>query len=183
MISRVLGFVRTWTMAFALGSTLLSSSYQVANNLPNQLYELVMGGMLVTAFLPVYMSVKKKLGQQAGNEYASNLLTIVVVFLGVGVGALHRVPLGGHLHAELLLRPAEMTQSVFFFQFFAIQIVFYGATAIISGLLNANRDYLWSSIAPAANNIIVIASFMPVRGRRAAEPGARALHHRHRQPA
>ena len=43
-------------MAAAIGMSLLSSSYQVANNLPNMLYELVMGGMLVTAFLPVYMA-------------------------------------------------------------------------------------------------------------------------------
>ena len=41
MISRITGFVRTWAMAFALGSTLLASSYTVANNLPNMLYELV----------------------------------------------------------------------------------------------------------------------------------------------
>ena len=54
----------------------------------------------------------------------------------------------------------EMAQSVFFFQFFAIQIVFSGATAIISGLLNANRDYLWSAIAPAAQSIVVIVSFL-----------------------
>ena len=59
LLSRITGFARTWAMAFALGSTFLSSSYQVANNLPNMLYELVMAGMLVTAFLPVYISVKK----------------------------------------------------------------------------------------------------------------------------
>ena len=39
--SRVTGLLRTWAMAFALGSTMLASSYQVANNLPNMLYELV----------------------------------------------------------------------------------------------------------------------------------------------
>ena len=44
---------------------------------------LVMGGMLVTAFLPVYISVKKKSGTGAGNAYASNLLTLVTIFLGV----------------------------------------------------------------------------------------------------
>ncbi|MFR3092154.1 MAG: lipid II flippase MurJ [Eggerthella lenta] len=38
--------------------------------------------------------------------------------------------------------------------------MFYGACAIVSGLLNANRDYLWSSIAPVANNVIVIATFI-----------------------
>ena len=53
-----------------------------------------------------------------------------------------------------------MALSVFFFQFFAIQIVFSGATAIVSGLLSANRDYLWSSIAPAAQSVVVIASFL-----------------------
>ena len=83
IISRITGFARTWAMAFALGSTFVSSSYQVANNLPNMLYELVMGGMLITAFLPVYLSVKKQLGDRRGNEYASNLLTIVVVLLAI----------------------------------------------------------------------------------------------------
>ena len=160
MISRITGFARTWIMAFALGSTLLSSSYQVANNLPNQLYELVVGGMLVTAFLPVYMSVKKKLGQQAGNEYASNLLTIVVLFLGIVSAFCIAFPSVAIYTQSFYSDQSEMTQSVFFFQFFAIQIVLYGATAIVSGLLNANRDYLWSSIAPVANNIIVIATFI-----------------------
>ena len=160
MVSRVLGFVRTWTMAFALGSTLLSSSYQVANNLPSQLYELVIGGILVTAFLPVYLSVKKKLGQRAGNEYASSLLTIVVVLLGVVAALCIAFPAFFIYTQSFYSDQREMAQSVFFFQFFAIQIVFSGATAIISGLLNANRDYLWSSIAPAAQSVVVIASFL-----------------------
>ena len=82
IISRITGFMRTWAMAFALGSTMLASSYQVANNLPNMLYELVVGGMLVTAFLPVYVSVKDRLGVKGGNEYASNLLSLTFIVLG-----------------------------------------------------------------------------------------------------
>lgn len=69
IVSRVTGFIRTWAMAAAIGMSLLSSSYQVANNLPNMLYELVMGGMLVTAFLPVYMGVRREQGREASNEY------------------------------------------------------------------------------------------------------------------
>ena len=34
IVSRVTGFIRTWAMAAAIGMSLLSSSYQVANNLP-----------------------------------------------------------------------------------------------------------------------------------------------------
>ena len=159
MISRITGFARTWAMAFALGSTMLSSSYQVANTLPNQLYELVVGGMLVTAFLPVYLSVKKKLGQRASNEYASNLLTIVVVLLGI-VSALCMLFPSAIIYTQSFYSDqAEMATAMLLFQFFAIQVVFYGASAILQGLLNANRDYLWSAIAPVANNVIVIATF------------------------
>ena len=41
-----------------------------------------------------------------------------------------------------------MGTAVFLFQFFAIQTVFYGGSSILSGLLNANRDYFWSTVAP-----------------------------------
>lgn len=160
LLSRITGFARTWAMAYALGSSFLSSSYQVANNLPNMLYELVMAGMLVTAFLPVYISVRKKLGTRAGNEYASNLLTIVTVILGA-------VSLFSIMFPHLIVYTQtfysdqdSMGTAVFLFQFFAIQTVFYGASSILSGLLNANRNYFWSTIAPVANNVIVIATFV-----------------------
>lgn len=160
IVSRITGFGRTWAMAFALGSTFVSSAYQVANNLPNMLFELVMGGMLVTAFLPVYVSTKKRLGEQRGNEYASNLLTIVVLLLGA-VSVLCMVfPAQVIFTQTFYSDQQEMSLAVFFFQFFAIQIVFYGASTIVSGLLNANREYFWSSIAPVFNNVIVIASFL-----------------------
>ncbi len=160
ILSRITGFARTWAMAYALGATFLSSSYQVANNLPNMLYELVMGGMLVTAFLPVYVSVKKKLGKTEGNIYASNLMTLVVLVLGI-------VALIGILFPQAIIYTQSfysdqqtMTTAVLLFQFFAIQTIFYGGSSIFSGLLNANRDYLWSSIAPVFNNLVVIATFI-----------------------
>ena len=160
LFSRITGFLRTWAMAFALGSSFLSSSYQVANNLPNMLYELVMGGMLVTAFLPVYISVKKKSGTRAGNAYASNLLTLVTIFLGV-LSVLCMVFPAQVIYTQTFYSDQSSSAlATFFFQYFAIQLMFYGASSIVSGLLNANRDYLWSSIAPVANNVIVIATFL-----------------------
>ena len=160
IFSRITGFFRTWAMAFALGSTFLASSYQVANNLPNSLYELVVGGMLVTAFLPVYVSVKKKLGQEGANGYASNLLSLTILFLGI-VSVLCMVFSAQLIYTQSFMSDQEqMSTAVFFFRFFAIQIVFYGVGAIVSGLLNASRDYFWSSIAPAFNNVIVIVTFL-----------------------
>jgi putative peptidoglycan lipid II flippase len=53
-----------------------------------------------------------------------------------------------------------MGTATLLFRFFAIQVVFYGASSILSGILNANRDYIWGAIAPVFNNIIVIATFL-----------------------
>ena len=160
LLSRITGFFRTWAMAFAMGSTLLASSYQVANNLPMMLYDMVIGGMLVTAFLPVYVSVKKKLGEEGGNEYASNLLTLTIIFVGC-VSLLCSIFAPQLIFTQSFLSNQEaMGTSVFFFRFFAFQILFYSAGSIVSGLLNAHRDFLWSSIAPVFNNIIVIITFV-----------------------
>ncbi|WP_165253692.1 murein biosynthesis integral membrane protein MurJ [Adlercreutzia sp. ZJ304] len=160
IISRITGFARTWAMAFALGATFLSSSYQVANNLPNMLYELVMGGMLTTAFLPVYMSIKRKMGRSYSRRYASNLLTIVVLLMGILSLLCILFPAQVIYTQTFFSNQEEMSTSVFFFQFFAVQLVFYGASSIISGLLNANRDYIWGAIAPVFNNLVVIVTFI-----------------------
>ena len=157
MISRITGFIRTWAMGFAMGTTLLSSSYQVACNLPNQLYELVMGGMLVTAFLPVYVSLRKRQGVERANAYASTLLGIVVVILGI-VALLGTLFAPQVVYTQMFLNPSGDRELVtYFFRFFAIQLLFYGVSAIVGGLLNASRDYFWSSAAPIANNVVVIA--------------------------
>ncbi len=160
IISRITGFMRTWAMAFALGSTLLASSYQVANNLPNMLYELVMGGMLVTAFLPVYVSTKEKLGEKGGAEYASNLMSITFIILGI-VALICTIFAPTLIYTQSFMSDqGTMNDAIFFFRFFAIQIVFYGLSSIVSGLLNASRDYLWSSAAPIFNNVIVTITFI-----------------------
>lgn len=161
IVSRVTGFIRTWAMAAAIGMSLLSSSYQVANNLPNMLYELVMGGMLVTAFLPVYMGVRREQGREASNEYVGNLLGILLLLLG-GISLLGTVFAPGFIWTQSFLSGdgGSMDTAAFMFRFFAIQILFYGLGSVFSGVLNAHRDYFWSTFAPVLNNVIVIASFM-----------------------
>lgn len=161
IVSRVTGFIRTWAMAAAIGMSLLSSSYQVANNLPNMLYELVMGGMLVTAFLPVYMGVRREQGREASNEYVGNLLGILLLLLG-GISVLGTVFASGFIWTQSFLSGdgGSMDTAAFMFRFFAIQILFYGLGSVFSGVLNAHRDYFWSTFAPVLNNVIVIASFM-----------------------
>ena len=171
VISRITGFFRTWAQAYAMGATLLASCYTVANNLPNQLYELVIGGMIVTAFLPVYLSVKQRAGREGANAYVSNLLSIVFVLMGV------LTVLCIAFAAQLVwiqsagTDQAQMADAVYLFRFFAVEVLLYCLSSIASGVLNAERDYLWSNAAPIFNNFITIASFLAYPPLAAVNPG------------
>lgn len=161
VVSRLTGFLRTWGQAYALGVTVAASCYSVANNLPNQLYEIVIGGMLVTAFLPVYLSVKQREGTKGANAYTSNLVSIVLILMGA-------VTILGFVFARQVVWTQSFTATeefdaelaVYFFRFFVIEVVLYALSSIFSGILNAERDYFWSSAAPIFNNFVTTASFL-----------------------
>jgi putative peptidoglycan lipid II flippase len=156
LLSRLTGFVRTWAMAFALGNTLLTSAYTVANNLPNMLYELIAGGVLTTAFLPVYLAQLEKRGKDGASSYAANLMSISAIALGA-VALIATVFAPQVVFTQSFLKSDfDFERAVFFFRFFAVQIIFYGVGAIISGLLNAHRNFLWPALGPVFNNIAVI---------------------------
>lgn len=176
IVSRITGFMRTWAQAYALGLTAVASTYTVANNLPNQLYELVMGGMLITAFLPVYLSVKRKLGREGANRYVSNLTSLVCILMGVitvlGWIFAYQVVLTQSMGAAEGFDHGEATM---FFRFFAIEIVLYALSSIISGILNAERHYFWSTAAPIFNNFICMASFFGYAWLLPANPSAAVM--------
>ncbi len=147
LFSRATGLIRTWAMAFALGNSLITSSYQVANNMPNVIYELVAGGLLAAAFLPVYMLEKERGGEKSGNEFANNLLNITIVVLGIlSILATIFAPQVIATQTFTVSEDAEVYQrAVAFFRIFAMQIVFYGIGGIVTGLLNANRVFFLPS--------------------------------------
>lgn len=159
--SRVTGLIRTWAMAFALGNTLVTSAYQIANTLPNAIYDLVAGGLLGAAFIPVYLLQKEKLGTESGNRFACTILNLVIVVMGaLAILATVFAPQVISTQTFTVGGDAQVTEySILFFRIFAAQIVFYGIGGVIGGILNANRIYFLPALAPAFNNIIVIASF------------------------
>ena len=161
LISRVTGLVRTWAMAFALGNTVITSAYQVANNMPNVVFDLVAGGLLGAAFIPVYLLEKERGGIKGGNDFANNLLNLCIIVLG-GLSVLSAL-FAPQLIATQTFTVGETDEvvelSIAFFRIFAFQIVFYGISGIVTAVLNANRVYFLPAIAPAINNIFVIVSF------------------------
>lgn len=161
-LSRVTGFVRMWATGFALGVTALASSYNVANNIPNMIFEFVAGGILSALFIPTFMEIRAERGDDDAWRFASHVFNLAVLALGVVavVGTMWPEPF---IWTQTFRASSEYGAEVranaeFLFRFFAIQVVVYGAGMVIQGLLNAQRKYLWPAIGPVFNNVVVIAT-------------------------
>ncbi|MEF2560306.1 MAG: murein biosynthesis integral membrane protein MurJ [Eggerthellaceae bacterium] len=164
--SRVTGLLRTWAMAFALGNTLLTSAYQIAYNMPAMIYELAASGVLATAFLPLYLLQKEKHGDSEAHNFASNILSMTIVILGLlALACSVFSPAVIETQTFTISDGDSKTLAIFFFRIFAVQILLYGVGAVITGILNAERTYLMPSLAPVINNIvvtIVMFAFVPL---------------------
>lgn len=161
LISRLTGFLRTTAQAYALGVTAIASCYSVANNLPNMLYELVIGGMIVTAFLPTYLAAKRDGGREGANAYASSLTFIVLIVTGIAT-ILAMIFASQLIWTQSFSAGSNLDSDLatWFFRFFACEVLLYSLSSVLSGVLNAERDYIASSIAPIVNNAVVTLGFI-----------------------
>ena len=165
-LSRLTGFARTWAMAAALGAGAIASAYNISNNIPNLIFELFMGGVLSSLFIPTFTDVRATQGDEAAWKFTSHMLNLAVLVLGIVaiVGTLLPAPFiwtqtfkMAPIDADVVRVPAQ-----FLFRFFAVQVVIYGAGMVIQAVLNAQRKYIWTSLGPVFNNLVVISTFIYV---------------------
>src|SRR4029079_8444317 len=83
-LSRLTGFLRVAAMAFALGigESRLADAYNVANTTPNIVYELALGGILSSVFVPVFVEWLQTRGRDQAMRTANTVMTVTSVALG-----------------------------------------------------------------------------------------------------
>src|SRR5207245_9679706 len=99
LLSRVTGFGRLVALAYALGFTRLTDSYNLANTTPNIIYDLVLGGIMASFIVPVFVEHLTTRDENDAWEAISVVFTTALLLL-VGVTLLFVViaPTVIHLH-------------------------------------------------------------------------------------
>jgi putative peptidoglycan lipid II flippase len=186
VLARLVGFGRQLVFAHTVGNHCLGTAYATANQVPNIIYDIVLGGALTSAVVPV-LAVAAAYRTAAGaagparaeanpgtdaeaSRIASALLTWTVVLL-VPVSIL-LILVAGPLTSLLLAGAprcdAAATQAVSarMLVVFAPQILLYGLAVVLYGILQAHRRFTAPALAPVISSLVVIAAyvaFVPLR--------------------
>jgi len=155
LVSRFLGFGKTWMLGAALGlSSTVNDTFINANNLPNLIFLLVAGGVFNAVLVPQIIKASK--APDRGADYISRLLTLAVLVL-VGLTAL--VTLAAPWIIDLTTQgysPPQKALAIAFAFWCLPQIFFYGLYALLTQVLNANGAFGPAMWAPILNNLVAI---------------------------
>ncbi len=156
--SRATGFLRVAVMVYALGISQVADAYNLANTVPNIVYELLLGGVLTSIVVPLIVQATREDGDD-GQAFGSALLTAVVTVLGAAVVALMVfAPQIVNLLSPRESTPGERELATTLLRYFLPQVLFYGLGAAMTAVLNTRRVFGVPMFAPALNNLVVVAT-------------------------
>lgn len=155
LASRITGLVRTLIQAYALGAVALADAYNVANSLPNAVYNLMLGGILTSVIVPLLVRAAQRDGDRgaAYTQRTFTLLTLALLMITI-VATAAAGPLI-YLYKGSVTGP-ELHLMIVFAYFFIPQIFFYGVSSLAGAVLNSRNSFAAPMWTPVVNNIVVI---------------------------
>jgi len=154
LVSRITGFLRIVLLAAILGAA-LSSSFTVANQLPNMVAALVLEATFTAIFVPVLARAERD-DADGGAAFVRRLVTLATALLllttVLSVAAaplLVRLMLGSDPQVNEPLTTA-------FAYLLLPQIIFYGLTSVYMAILNNRNVFGPPAWAPVLNNVVAI---------------------------
>jgi putative peptidoglycan lipid II flippase len=154
LISRITGFFRIVLLAAILGAA-LSSSFSVANQLPNMVAALVLEATFTAIFVPVLARAERD-DPDGGTTFVRRLVTLATTLLVVTTvlsvacaPLLVRVMLGSDPQVNDPLTTA-------FAYLLLPQVLFYGLSSVFGAILNTRNIFGPPAWAPVLNNVVAI---------------------------
>jgi len=163
--SRALGLVREMVISDLFGARGELSAFELASRIPAMTYDLLVGGMLSAALMPVF---SEYLAQKRRDELwrvASVVFSLVAVVMGgivllleIAAPAVAQIQ-GKELGPDLLAVMARLLRIV------APAILFFGLSGITTGLLYSLNRFTLPAFAAAAYNLGLIVAAPLLVGR------------------
>lgn len=166
IVSRLTGLLRVLALAWVLGFTPIADSFNLANTVPNMLFDLVLGGVAGATFIPVFVERLALDGERRAWKSISSVVTgALIVLVVASLVAWFCAPwiIDGFTafrhsdtteSAALLLQQRAVATELL--RWFSPQIFFYGLIGVATALLNIRRRFGIGAWVPVANNLVCI---------------------------
>jgi putative peptidoglycan lipid II flippase len=167
--ARLVGFGRQVVFAHTVGNSCLGSAYTTANQVPNIIYDIVLGGALASVMVPVLARPARQAAAEpdaarATSQISSALLTWTVLLLLPAslILALAARPLVWMLipHLRGCSRAEAVAVGSGMLEVFAPQILLYGLAVVLYGILQAHRKFAGPALAPVLSSLVVIGAYL-----------------------
>lgn len=159
IVSRILGFARAVLLAAAIGVTTdAADAFGVANQLPNSVYAIIVGGVLNAVLVP--QLVRARSLADGGKGYIDRFVTLAItVFFLVSIVFTIAAPLLVRLYTSGWTEE-QLALATAFAYWCLPQLFFYGLYSIFGEVLNSRSafgPFMW---APVLNNVVSIAGLV-----------------------
>ncbi|MEY4361713.1 MAG: hypothetical protein RL391_1019 [Actinomycetota bacterium] len=162
-LSRLTGMLKVIVFGFVIGQTALADAYDGANNSPNAVYELLLGGVLSATLVPLFTRMLEDDDRDSAEAVVGVsivVLTVITAIAVVGAPWIFRV---FSLNPDSSVDANDFrTVGTALARIFLLQIFFYGIAALLGSLLNAQRRFFAAAWSPVLANVVVICSLLYV---------------------
>jgi putative peptidoglycan lipid II flippase len=157
LTSRVTGFLRSILLVAALGTGAVGNAYNSGNNLPNMIYELLLGGVLSSVLIPLLVHAESE-DEDGGLAYTQRLLSLAVAALG----AMTIVVVAAAPWIAAIFVPAGSQRELtsIFATLLLPEIFFYGLGAMFMAVLNIKHVYGPGAWSPVLNNVVMVVTVL-----------------------
>jgi putative peptidoglycan lipid II flippase len=160
--SRVLGLLRTSMFAFVFGTSIVSDAYLQAFLIPDLIFNIIAGGALSSAFIPVFTNT------MVGEQDERKAWHIASTALNLAIAIMMVLALIAILLARQLVplytpqaSPSELDLIATLTRIMLLQSILLGGGVIVTSVLNARQNFMLPAIGTVLYNVGLIIGLLP----------------------
>ncbi len=156
LAAKVMGLVRDVMVAGAFGTSVYAVAYETASRLPVTIFDFVLGGVVTSAFIPVYNSLAVKEGKDRASAFAQSYTNLILLLTGIiaVLGVVFAPALVSFIAPDLAAETAELAVRLTRIMF--PMVIFVGLAFTFVGFLQSEGEYNIPAVISLVSNLIMV---------------------------
>ncbi len=157
VVSRLLGLAREVIIGQQFGTSRDLDAYLAAFRLPDLIFQLIAGGALGSAFIPIFAGFLTRNEKERAWRLASAIISLV--FLSLGGLAVLLALVAPWLVARVVAPGFDETKQALTTELMRLMLVssvLFGVSGVVMGVLNSFQHFLLPALAPVVYNLSII---------------------------